>query len=157
MDREVTCFFTGHRDIPILKRRSITAQVEKAIRVLYSRGYRSFVCGGAVGFDELCATVVLKLKRELEGIELRLILPCLDQDKYFSPAQKENYAKIRDAADVVEVLHPSYTRSCMHERNRKMADASSVCVAYCTKSAGGTAYTLDYAQKKNILIYRVGL
>lgn len=155
MDREVTCFFTGHRSIPEGKRENIITQVERVIRVLYSRGYRSFVCGGAIGFDQLCADTVLRLKSELDGIELRLILPCLDQNKYYSPRQKEDYRRIRAAASKIEVLYQNYTRSCMHERNRMMADVSSVCVAYCTKSTGGTAYTVDYAAKKKILTYRI--
>lgn len=157
MDKNITCFFTGHRSIPSQKREKITAQVERAIRMLYSRGYRSFICGGAVGFDQLCADLVLRLKNELEGIELRLILPCLDQDKFFTDKQKESYRKIRAAADKIDVLYQNYTRSCMLERNRKMADESSVCVAYCIKDTGGTAYTIGYAAKKNILTYRVGL
>ncbi len=157
MDKNITCFFTGHRNIPHNKIERITAQVERAVRVLYSRGYRSFICGGAVGFDQLCAELILRLKSELKDIELRLILPCLDQDKFFTEKQKESYRKIRAAADKIDVLYENYTRSCMLERNRRMADESSVCVAYCIKATGGSAYTIRYAAKKHILTYRVGL
>lgn len=155
MDKKISCFFTGHRDIPQSRLDNIKLQVEGIIKTLYRDGYRIFICGGAVGFDQLCAETVLRLKPELEGIKLRLILPCLDQDKYFTPAQKEAYRKARAAADKIEVLHASYTRGCMLERNRAMADESSMCVAYCTKETGGTAYTVKYALKKNIPIYRI--
>lgn len=155
MDKEISCFFTGHRDIPQSRLDKITMQVEGIIKMLYRDGYRIFICGGAVGFDQLCAEAVLRLKPELEGIKLRLILPCLDQNRYFTPAQKEDYRKIRAAADKIEVLHASYTRGCMLERNRAMADESSMCVAYCMRETGGTAYTVDYAAKKKIPTYRV--
>ena len=45
-----------------------------------------------------------------------------------------------------------YTRGCMFERNRYMADHSDICVCYCTSGEGGTAYTVRYAEKKEIPI-----
>ena len=41
----------------------------------------------------------------------------------------------------------------MLKRNRYMVHHSSVCIAYCTKDAGGTAYTVRYAKdtKKNVI------
>lgn len=40
----------------------------------------------------------------------------------------------------------------MFERNRYMADHSDICVCYCTSGEGGTAYTVRYAEKKEIPI-----
>ena len=39
------------------------------------------------------------------------------------------------------------SREAYLERNRHLVDGSSICIAYCTETYGGTAYTVDYAQK----------
>ena len=40
----------------------------------------------------------------------------------------------------------------MFKRNRYMVDHSDICVCYCTSGEGGTAYTVRYAEKKEIPI-----
>lgn len=153
MNKLTTCFFTGHRDIPDIERvRTIT---ERNIIRLYNEGYRDFICGGAIGFDQLAAEILLGLRKMLD-IRLHIYIPCEDQDKYFTPEQKRAYAYVREQADSVWVMYPKYVRGCMHARNRAMADDSSVCISYLTKSTGGTAYTVDYAHKKRIKVINVG-
>ncbi len=43
-----------------------------------------------------------------------------------------------------------YTKGCMFKRNRHLVDNSSVCICYLTKNNGGTAYTVDYAEKQGL-------
>ena len=45
-----------------------------------------------------------------------------------------------------------YARGCMHKRNRHLVDNSSVCVCYLNRESGGTAYTVDYAEKQGLEI-----
>ncbi|HIS50977.1 MAG TPA: DUF1273 domain-containing protein, partial [Candidatus Gallacutalibacter pullistercoris] len=42
------------------------------------------------------------------------------------------------------------THDCMHRRNRHLVDESGICVAYCVKPNGGTAYTVMYAKQKGL-------
>ena len=44
----------------------------------------------------------------------------------------------------------------MHKRNRYLVDNSSVCICYLTEATGGTAYTVDYAQTKNLTVINLG-
>ena len=37
-------------------------------------------------------------------------------------------------------------------RNRHLVDHSGTCICYLTRSAGGPAYTVDYARKKGLRI-----
>ena len=72
-----TCCFTGHRrlpseEIPVLRKR-----LEEEIRRLYREGFHYFAAGGALGFDTLAALAVLSLRKELPGLRLILVLPCL--------------------------------------------------------------------------------
>lgn len=154
MEKNSTCFFTGHRDIPDGLYDEIYNNTVKKITDLADKGYTDFICGGAVGFDTLAAKAVLSLRGSL-NIKLHLILPCGDQTKFFSDAQKEEYFNIKEACDSVSVLYDKYFRGCMHARNRAMADASSYCIAFCTKKSGGTAYTVNYAESHNVNVYFV--
>ena len=147
--RDTTCFFTGHRELPMLLH-ALKKRLDSTILSLYDRGCRTFVCGGALGFDTLAAEAVLKHKRMFPDLRLLLVLPCHDQTRGWSEANERRYKAILEAADGVEWVSPVYTKGCMHKRNRYMVDNSSLCIAYCTKSTGGTAYTVNYAQKNGV-------
>ena len=64
-------------------------------------------------------------------------------------------AKICERADRVSYVREHYSSDCMHARNRAMVDGSDLCVAYCTSSHGGTAYTLLYAKKEGVEVLMV--
>ena len=154
MEKQTTCFFTGHRDIPQDAYDNIYNETRRRIKILAQNGYTDFICGGAIGFDTLAANAVLSLRAEC-NIKLHLFLPCADQTKYFSDTQKAEYERIKDQCDSVNILYDKYFRGCMHARNRKMADESSYCIAFLQTTVGGTAYTVSYAQKHGIDIYFV--
>lgn len=73
-----TACFTGHRSqkLPwrfnendercLVMRNTLTVEIEKAIQ----RGYKTFLCGMALGFDMICAETVLKLKEKYSYIKL---------------------------------------------------------------------------------------
>lgn len=147
----MTVAFTGHRSVPDEK--AVLAKLRELLVDLIKQGADTFICGGAVGFDTLAAQAVLEL-REAYPIRLVLAIPCEGQDARFSPEQKATYAKIRLAADEETVLYPHYCRGCMHARNRYMVDRCDFLVAYCHKSTGGTAYTVDYATNKGKNVVR---
>ena len=43
----------------------------------------------------------------------------------------------------------------MQKRNRHLVDNSSACICYLTKSAGGTAYTVNYARRMGLRIINI--
>ena len=53
-------------------------------------------------------------------------------------------------ADEIIVLSEEYTPYCMLKRNRFIVDNSSVLLAYLKEEKGGTKYTVDYAEKKDL-------
>ena len=71
MDKNRTCFFTGHRDIPEYVQHLINTKLLETIDGLYDKGYVNFICGGAVGFDTMAAKAVIERKKELD---IRLVL-----------------------------------------------------------------------------------
>lgn len=150
--KEKTCCFTGHRTIPPAILPKLSAELESTLLWLIQTGFRYFGAGGALGFDTLCAETVLRLKAQFPHIRLILVLPCRNQTKGWTSGQIQQYKKILCQADKVVYTADDYFPGCMHRRNRHLVDCSSVCVAYCTRATGGTAYTVDYARKQGLQI-----
>ncbi len=153
--RQMTCCFTGHREIPKQDRKRIAAKLEETITGLIDKGYLYFGAGGARGFDALAAQTVLNLRARNPAIKLILVLPCREQTKGWNVKDVEEHERIKAWADKVVYTSQEYTPGCMHKRNRHLVDSSSACVCYLTKEGGGTDYTVNYARLKGINVVNV--
>lgn len=144
--------FTGHRVIAPAAAPTVASRLYDTLRELISEGFSEFAAGGALGFDTLAAKTVLALKRDFPNIKLTLILPCLEQTKGWRPSDIDAYGHILKSADEVIYTAEEYFAGCMHKRNRRLVDESSVCVCYLTTERGGTAYTVKYARENGLRI-----
>lgn len=147
-----TACFTGHRDIPPLKRPGIKHRLARAIERSIQAGYVYFGAGGALGFDTLAAQTVLKLKERYPDIKLILVLPCKSQTSGWKQTDIDEYERIKAAADKVVYTSEVYYRGCMHKRNRHLMDNSSLCICYLMEDRGGTYYTVNYARENGLQI-----
>lgn len=156
VDRSKVACFSGHRKLPE-DCYELQADLERAIIELIERGVIFFGNGGAVGFDALAATTVLKLKEDYPHIRLVMVLPCPpeQQSLKWNDEQKNRYFEILDQADKVRVLSPRYTNSCMLDRNRHMVDNSAYLICYLREQHGGTFYTVNYAEQQGLEILRL--
>lgn len=157
-ERCVSVCFTGHRTIPSGDDgRRLMGMVDAMIAAAVSHGYRHFITGGAVGFDTLAACRVAVAKKRIPDVYMHLALPCRNQtEKWKRTEDIVLYKRLLAVADRVDYISDFYTSSCMLERNRYMVDRSGLCIAYCTKSTGGSAYTLRYAASAGIGIINLG-
>lgn len=158
IERKQTACFTGHRTLPTGDElQKLIGKTDAMITAAYSKGYRVFIAGGAVGFDTLAACrVIVAMKRRPE-IKLRLALPCRNQTERWTRTEDlALYKRIMASAERVDYITDFYTDTCMHERNRFMVDRSALCIAYCTKQKGGSAYTVKYAEKEGLGIINIG-
>lgn len=156
IDKMKVACFSGHRNLP-QDCTELQANLEKAIIELIERGVVFFGNGGAVGFDALAATTVLKLKEKYPHIRLVMVLPCPpeQQSSYWNNEQKKQYYRILERADKVRILSPQYTDKCMLDRNRHMVDNSAYLICYLRQHSGGTFYTMNYAEKCGLEILRL--
>ena len=154
--RTETCCFTGHRELPVWGRKELAAKLEETIIGLIDRGLRFYGAGGARGWDTLAAQTVLRLKGRFPHIKLILVFPCRTQTRGWPAADVQEYERIKALADKVVYTSQEYTKGCMHKRNRRLVDYSSVCVCYLTKKNGGTVYTVDYAKKQGLEVINLG-
>lgn len=144
------CCFTGHRNIPEEKYDKVMNRLLDKAEELIKRGYTVFNTGGALGFDTMAACAVLRLKKKYPQIELHLYLPCPQQADRWKREDKELYEYIKQQSSEFTYACDSYTKYCMIKRNRALVDNADLCIAYCEKATGGTAYTLNYAIGKGM-------
>lgn len=156
VDKNKVACFSGHRNLP-QDCTELQANLEKAIVELIERGVIFFGSGGAVGFDLLAATAVLKLKEDYPHIRLVMVLPCPPerQSLYWNDGQKKRYYEILEQADKVRILSSQYTDKCMHDRNRHIVDCSAYLICYLREQHGGTFYTVRYAEQCSLKILRL--
>ncbi len=149
---DMTCCFTGHRDIPRSRYIETGERVKTEILRLYDIGVRRFIAGGALGFDMICSVVTHNLKLYKKDIFLTIALPCKNHDTGWSARDRAQLAALISRADEVIYVSESYGRECMFRRNRYMVDRSGYCISYCRKNGGGSFYTVSYAKKRGLII-----
>ena len=148
-----TCCFTGHRNIRKEDENMVKAKIREQVLIQMENGISTFMVGGAVGFDMLAAEVLLDL-REKEGKEIRLVsaLPYLAWREKWPEEEKDREDRILEKSDEILVSADEYSRHSYLDRDRRMVDSSAVCIAYCARKSGGTAYTVRYAMRKGLQI-----
>lgn len=154
------CCFSGHRKIESSLILPIEAKLRYEICRLIDMGVYNYLAGGAVGFDTIAALTVLSIKKGYnDNIKLHLALPCRNQHQYFSEEQKRIYNYIAENADSITYCSDAYFDGVMQMRDRFMVDNSCWCICYLDTTGeskgGGTAYTVKYAQKKNLEIVNI--
>ncbi len=151
-NREKTCCFTGHRVLSGEEEARLAVRLRETLTELIGQGVSRFVSGGALGFDQLAARVVLGLMREHPQIRLIMMLPCRSQAEKWTPRQAALYGEILSHSSEVHYVCDNYTSGCMFMRNRAMVDMSGVCVSFQKRERGGTAYTVSYARRQGVQV-----
>ena len=152
MNIENTCFFSGHRYIPRSQIDIITESLKNSIIYLVRNGVTNFIAGGALGFDTLCADTIINMQSNsiefAQKVRLSLYLPCYDQTKNWSWADKYHFNMIKfHASDYRYITESPYTKDCMKLRNFAMVDNAKWGIVYCTKIRSGTHQTISYANR----------
>lgn len=165
-DKMHSCCFTGYRPqkcpwgfnekdprcINMKKR------VTKKIVEVINRGYDTFYTGMALGFDIICAEIILMLKKKYPHIRLIGALPCEDQDCLWTKEQQKRYRKILKKLDGKRCIYEEYIGpKCMIERNEFMINNSSICIALFDGKVGGTKSTLYFAQRQGVEVIIITL
>lgn len=152
MSKENTCCFTGHRILgPDLSK----ARLRKGIDYLVGLGVDTFICGGAIGFDTLCAQTVLEAKEVYPHIKLHIYAPCNNQSERWGIKDCLTYESILKKADLVDMPSRAYYDGCMRERNYKMVDASKYCICYMNDPRSGTGQTYSYAKRQGLTVFNL--
>lgn len=151
----MTCCFTGHRDLPIGSEETIWKAVDACLRPLITQGVRYFGIGGAIGFDMLIAEKMLELREKHSWIKIILVLPFREYQSRWTSAQRARAVRVEHRVDKIVYCCDYPSKGAFLVRDRHLVDCSAYCIGYCTRAAGGTAYTLRYAKAQGLTVWNV--
>jgi len=135
-------------------------QLVKFVKKLYDDGVRTFITGGAQGFDQLAFWAVNKLKTKYDDITNIVYVPYKGQEKMWAKIgvfSQDDYKQMLEKADEVKYLQgycvENWSKALM-DRNHKMVDDSDFVVALYqgddwASAKGGTAECMRYANRHN--------
>lgn len=157
----LTCCFTGHRpqSLPfrlneedercIELRALLTELIEKLIQ---DNHVTHFISGMALGVDQICAELVLELKKQYPNITIECAIPCEEQAVNWTEKQRDRYFEIAERCDKETLLQHHYDKDCMLKRNRYMVDSSDIVLAVWSGKPSGTSKTVQYAQEQKKMV-----
>ena len=154
------CAFTGHRPEKLPwgsneedeRCAALKIRLEEAVEQAAADGCHTFLCGFARGCDLYFAEAVLRVKRRRPEIRLEAWLPCPEQADRWIAADRLRRDSLLLQCDRVHVTAESYHPGCMLRRNREMADRARILLSVWDGSAGGTAWTVKYAEARGLEI-----
>jgi uncharacterized phage-like protein YoqJ len=152
-----TCCFTGHRTIPKDERDIIESRTEMKIRdLILKQDIQRFRVGGAIGYDTLAAQILFRLREtDFPQIKVILVYPFEGFTSRWTDKQKDTYTQLLPRYDERVCVASEASREAYLARDRHLVDGACVCIAYCTRTFGGTAYTVRYAEEKGLQIFNV--
>ena len=147
-----TCCFTGHRKLPKDRIEQIVIHLDRQIDYLINQGVTDFISGGALGFDQIAASLIIAKKEMGQKIHLIFALPCRDQDRQWNAQQREFYRALLSESDEIVYVSEKYTDGCMKRRNKYMVDHSAYCICALLWPFNGTDQTVKYAMQKGLRV-----
>ena len=110
-----------------------------------------------MGYDTIVAEMLFRLReREYPEIKIILVYPFDGFISRWSDSQQATYARLLPMYDKRVCVCKSASKEAYLARDRHLIDCSSICVAYCTRQTGGTAYTIRYAAARGVPVFNVG-
>ena len=140
-----TVSFFGHRQIEnaLDVERKLEAKISELIQ---TKQYIEFLVGREGEFDILAASVVKRVKKQMDygNCSLVLVLP------YMKAEFRDNEKDFLDYYDDVEICEQSakaHYKSAMQIRNRAMVDRSDLVICCIQRKSGGAYKTVRYAER----------
>lgn len=147
MIEKAVCF-AGHRDE--FRNIGIEEKLEAVIIDLIKQGYNVFYDGGKGCFDNISASIVIKLKHKYPHIRIIKVLTY-----YHSNKEKWELPSCYDGS-ILPDIEEFYPKVRITKRNEWIIDNSEVLVCHITETYKSGAFnTLKYAKKRGKLIISV--
>ena len=146
-----TVSFFGHREIEnaLEAERKLEAKITELIQ---TKQYIEFLVGREGEFDILAASVVKRVKKQMDygNCSLIWVLPYMKAE--FRDNEKE-YLDYYDDVEFCEQSAKAHYKSAMQIRNRAMVDRSDLVICCIQHKSGGAYKTVQYAEKQDKNIF----
>lgn len=141
-----TVSFFGHREIEnaLDVEQKLEAKISELIQ---TKQYVEFLVGREGEFDILAASVVKKVKKQMDygNCSLIWVLPYMKSE--FRDNEKE-YLDYYDDVEVCERSSKAHYKSAIQIRNKEMVDRSDLVICCIQRKSGGAYKTVQYAEKQ---------
>ena len=148
-----TVSFFGHWEIEnaLEVERKLEAKITELIQ---TKQYIEFLVGREGEFDILAASVVRRVKKQMDygNCSLIWVLP------YMKAEFRDNEKNFLDYYDDIEICEQSakaHYKSAMQIRNRAMVDRSDLVICCIQHKSGGAYKTVQYAQKQGQTVINI--
>lgn len=152
--KKTTCCFIGHRKLPADTLPAIRQHTDFIIDRLVSQGITHFLSGGALGFDQMAAELVIAKRAAGAPLKLTFALTCPDQDKHWSPIQQLQFRGLLEQADHFFYLADTFFEGYL-KCGAYLVYHSAYCICYLTKKRSGTAQTVNMAKENKLTIINI--
>ena len=158
-----TCAFTGYRpskmpwgyDETDARCVEFRFRLREALEYLIGQGYTDFLSGGALGFDQMAAEIVLSLREKYPWVRLIMVIPFDGQADKWSREQCERWLSIIEASDRVIHISHAYDKGVFFRRNHYLVENANLLLAAYDGQPGGTAGTVAYAKRHGVRVVRI--
>lgn len=166
--------FTGHRpeklggyDFNNINNLKIMSALYKSTKSILETKFHDFkfICGGAIGVDQMGVFIVDKLRTNQfkdKNIKIEIAVPFKNQSNNWFTSEDvnryKNQLKIADEVTYIDTLSDYKISGCeenvyhvakLQKRNEYMIDKCDILIAVWNGSKSGTKNCIDYAKKKN--------
>ena len=146
-----TVSFFGHREIKnaLEVERKLEAKITELIQ---TKQYIEFLVGREGEFDILAASVVKRVKKQMDygNCSLIWVLPYIKAE--FRDNEKE-FLEYYDDVEICEQSTKAHFKSAMQIRNRAMVDRADLVICCIQHKNGGAYKTVQYAEKQDKNIF----
>lgn len=149
------CCFAGQQKLPKGKIRSIIMRLDCEVENLIKQGVTTFISGGALGFDQVAASLILAKKEMGKKIRLVFVLPGKSQDEFWNAEQKKLYRNLLTEADELLYVSKGDHGDGIKERNCYMVDHSAYCICALRGSLRDVDNMIRYAREKGVRVINV--
>ena len=158
-----TCAFTGYRpskmpwgyDETDARCVEFRFRLREALEYLIGQGYTNFMSGGALGFDQMAAEMVLSLREKYPWVRLVMVIPFDGQADKWSREQRGRWLEIIEASDRVIHISHEYDKGVFFKRNHYLVENADLLLAAFDGQPGGTAGTVAYAKRHGVRVVRI--
>ena len=148
-----TVSFFGHREIEnaLEVERKLEAKITELIQ---TKQYVEFLVGREGEFDILAASVVRRVKKQMDygNCSLIWVLPYMKAE--FRDNEKE-FLEYFDDVEICEQSAKAHFKSAMQIRNRVMVDKFDLIICCIQHKSGGAYKTVQYAQNQGQTIINI--
>ncbi len=136
----------------------LKTKLKNLIEFYILSGYNTFISDLAIGFNIICAEIVISLKLDYPHITLIGALPYKNQESGWTKLEKMRYYNVLKNTDKIRCIYETYPDSKhLNENKSYMINNSSLIITFYDGKTSEIDSAIKYAKKQGIKIISLKL